>query len=68
MNKPLGIYDPETVEWLSQLPPQPTIDQLRDQDRETAFKKLVEERIRKRASKLAEDTNYAEALTKQCTK
>lgn len=60
-------YDPEVVDWLCKQPPVPTREQLRAQDREAALKKHVEEQIRKRADKLMEDTNYAEALAAQCT-
>lgn len=61
-----AIYDPEVVDWLCKQPPVPTAEEMRVLDREAAIKKHVEE-IRKRADKLAEDTNYKEALAAQCT-
>lgn len=59
-------YDPEVVDWLCEQSPVPTIEEMLALDREAAMKKHVEE-IRKRADKLAEDTNYKEALAAQCT-
>lgn len=60
-------YDPEVVDWLCKQPPVPTVEEMLALDREAAMKKHVEEEIRKRADKLAEDTNYKEALAAQCT-
>lgn len=60
-------YAPEVVDWLCKQPPVPTTEMLRQQHREAAFKKHVEEQIRKRADKLMEDTNYAEASAAKCT-
>lgn len=61
-----AIYDPEVVDWLCKQPPVPTAEEMRVLVREAAMKKHVEE-IRKRADKLAEDTNYKEAVAAQCT-